>query len=139
MGTWAPDPFGNDAACDWKYTVEESTGLEIIEETLDRVLSAGSDYLEAPDADEGIAAADTVARLRGHFYERNSYTESLDAWIARQTIEVPQEMVERAIQVVDRVLIEPSELLELWQESGSDEWEAQMEALKERLRLPPIK
>jgi hypothetical protein len=110
MGTWANDPFGNDAACDWKYDVEKTTGLQLIEETLDAVLSSEDESLDSTDADLGIAAADTIARLRGHFYARNSYTESLDKWVEKQTCEIPQDLVDHAIRVVDRVLTEPTDL-----------------------------
>jgi hypothetical protein len=140
MGTWSSDPFGNDAACDWKYDVEQSTGLQLIEESLDAVLSSEDESLDSTDAELGIAAAETIARLRGYFYLRDAYTESLDKWVERQTCEVPQDLVDSAIRVVDRVLTEPSDLLELWTESGDpEEWIAQMEALKERLRQPPVK
>ena len=27
MGAWSNDPFGNDTACDWKYSLEESNDL----------------------------------------------------------------------------------------------------------------
>jgi hypothetical protein len=137
MGTWAKDPFGNDTACDWKYDVEKSNGFQLIEKTLQKVLSIGDGYLDSSEADEAIAAADTVARLRGHFGVRNAYTESLDKWVAQQNLQIPQGLVDSAIQVVERVTTEPSELLELWQESGEfDEWKAEMDELKERLERP---
>jgi hypothetical protein len=143
MGTWANDPFGNDAACDWKYDVEKCndlrSGLNLIKATLEKTISAGNEYLEGPDADEGIAAADTVARLRGHFYDRNAYTKSLDEWVARQSGEIPQELVDLALRVVDRVLTPPSEALELWEETGeAEDWKMQLEELKERLHEPPV-
>lgn len=135
MGAWDSDPFGNDTACDWKYEVEESEGLEVIEDTLDTVIATGDDYLEAPEAEEAIAAADTIARLKGRAYIKNSYTESLDAWVAKQKIEVPQELVDKALIVIDRILTEPSELLELWEETGEpSEWRKHLEDLKERLK-----
>jgi len=139
MGAWDSDPFGNDMACDWVYDVEKTTGLELIEKTLDNVLAVGDDYLDSFEAEQGIAAADTIARLRGHFYVRNAYTEALDKWVAKQKVEVPQELVNRAIQVVDRVMTEPSEPLELWEESGGDDWKDHLDALKERLNELPIK
>jgi hypothetical protein len=139
MGTWAADPFGNDTACDWKYDVEKTTGLQLIESTLQRVLAAGDGYLDSSDADQAIAAADTIARLRGHFYVRNAYTESLDEWVEKQRVQIPQQLVDSAIAVIDRILTEPSELLDLWQETGaSEEWEGQMEDLKERLKEAPV-
>jgi hypothetical protein len=98
------------------------------------VLDVGEDYLDATEAEEGIAAADTLARLKGRFYVRNSYTKSLDAWVERHPITPSAELVEAAVQAIDRILSEPSELLELWSEGDSSEWLKQMVALKERLR-----
>jgi len=137
MGAWDSDPFGNDTAGDWKYELEATQGFDFIEETLEKALSSGEDYLEAPDAEEAIAAADTIARLRGHYYTRNAYTESLDAWVAQQTDTVPQDLVELALRTLDRVQTEPSELLELWEESGGEDWKEHMQALKERLQAAP--
>jgi hypothetical protein len=138
MGAWAADPFGNDTACDWKHDVEKTTGYQFIEETLESVTTSGDDYLDSFEDQRAVAAADTVARLRGHFYVRDSFTKSLDEWVAKQTVEVPPDLVELAIAAVDRVLSGPSESLDLWEESGDfEEWKSQMEALKERLRKPP--
>ncbi len=86
MGAWGFDPFGNDMACDWVYDLEKTTGLPFIQETLESVIETGDDYLEAPTAEQAIAACDAIARLKGNFYERNSYTISLDAWVARQQV-----------------------------------------------------
>ncbi len=135
MGAWDTDPFGNDTACDWIYTLEQSEGLELIEETLEKVVSLEDEYLESPDAEEALAAADAIARLKGHAYVKNSYTETLDEWVARQETEVPQDLVDLALQAIDRILTEPSELLELWEESEQFEaWKKQLDDLKGRLK-----
>jgi hypothetical protein len=135
MGAWDCDPFGNDTACDWAYDVEETEDLSFISETLGKIHAAGNDYLEAPDAEEAIAAADTLARLRGKFYVRNSYTESLDQWVANHPITPPKEMLDSAIRAIDRILKEPSEILELWSESGKfEEWRKHLTDIQERLR-----
>jgi hypothetical protein len=132
MGSWANDPFGNDTACDWKYGLDDVDDLSLIEETIQRVLEIGQEYLEAPTAEEAIAAADTIARLRGKFYARNAYTESVDEWVERHRLTPPPELISAATSALDRILREPSELLELWEED--DGWKEQMAALKERLR-----
>jgi len=135
MGAWDTDPFGNDTACDWAYSLEESENLELIEETLARIEAAGDEYIEAPDAEEAIAAADTLARLKGNFYIKNNYTEAADDWVAEQQHPVPQDLVDLAIHVVERVQNEPSELLELWEESGDfDAWKKNLDDLKKRLQ-----
>jgi septation ring formation regulator EzrA len=135
MGAWDTDPFGNDTACDWAYSLEESENLGLIEETLAKIEEAGDDYIEAPDAEEAIAAADTLARLKGKFYAKNSYTEAVDAWVEEQQIDVPQDLIDLAIHAIDRIQVEPSELLELWEESNDFKaWKKQLSALKDRLK-----
>jgi hypothetical protein len=132
MGAWANDPFGNDTACDWAYGLEDADDFSLIEDTIQTVLDAGEEYLEAPSGDEAIAAADVIARLRGKFYVRNSYTESVDSWVAAHPIEPPADLIAKALKALDRILTEPSELLELWE--GNDGWRQHMVALKERLK-----
>ena len=135
MGAWNCDPFGNDTACDWKYDLEETEDLSLILETIAKIHAAGSDYLEAPEAEEAIAAADTLSRLRGKFYVRNSYTESLDNWVASHPLSPSKELLDSAIRAIDRILTEPSELLELWRESEQfGEWKKHLTDLQERLR-----
>jgi hypothetical protein len=132
MGAWANDPFGNDTALDWVSGLEDTDDLSLIETTIQAVLDAGEEYLEAPAGDEAIAAADVLARLKGRFYVRNSYTESIDDWVAAHPIKPSPELISKALQALDRILNEPSELLELWE--GDDDWRQQIAALKERLK-----
>lgn len=134
MGAWSCEPFGNDNAGDWALALEGSDDLSLIEETLRNVVDVGSDYLETHLAEEAVAAADTLARLRGNFYARNPYTEAVDLWVADHPLAPPPELVATAIKVIDRILTEPSEALELWQESEELEaWKTQMADLKARL------
>ncbi len=135
MGTWGNDPFGNDTACDWALELEEVDDLSLIEEAIQRVLDVGNESLEAGVSDAAIAAADTLARLKGNFYAENSYTEAVDQWVTDHPIHPPAALVGAAIRAVDRILTAPSELLELWEASPEVEnWKQQMTALKERLK-----
>lgn len=135
MGTWADDPFGNDSACDWAQNLKEVSDLSFIEETIQRVLDVGDAYLEASTADEAIAAADVVARLGGKFYAKNSYTKSVDGWVVQHQFRPSPELVARALKAIDRIMSEPSELFELWNDGADyDGWKQQMAALKDRLK-----
>ena len=122
MGAWSKESFGNDTACDWAYRLEKCSDLSLVRETIQAVLDAGDEYLEADAASEVIVAVEVIARLRGNFGVRDSYSESTDAWVAAHPQQPPQDLVELAIQALDRILSKPSELLELWEES--DEFEA---------------
>jgi hypothetical protein len=135
MGAWDTDPFGNDTAVDWAYALEESEDFDLIEETLAKIEAAGDEYIEAPDAEEAIAAADTLARLKGKFYVKNSHTEAVDDWVAEQQLTVPPDLIELAVHAIERIQSEPSELLELWEESDDyDSWKKHLDSLKKRLQ-----
>ena len=120
MGTWSHHPFGNDSAGDWAYGLDDAVDLSLVEQTLDRVLEAGDDYLDASDAEEAIAAIELLAKLLGRGTQRDGYTETVDAWVAAHPLPPPPRLTARAIQVLDRILGDDSELAELWAESGDD-------------------
>ncbi len=128
--------FGNDDACDWGGDLRSQEDLSFVEETLDRVIESGEEYLEAPEASEAIAAAEVVARLQGHFGIRNAYTEAVDEWVAAHPIAVPRGVAGKAHAALDRVLTRPSELLELWGESDSfQSWKDTVTELKGRIQM----
>ena len=100
MGTWSHEPFGNDDACDWAYGLAESEGLSLIEESIGRVLEIGEDYLEADVAEEAVAAAEVLAKLLGRGTQRDAYTESIDQWVAAQTLTPSAELRSKAQQAL---------------------------------------
>ena len=135
MGAWGTGIFDNDTACDWIYDLEETNDLSLIESTLDKVLDAGAKYLEAPDAEEALAAAEAVVRLKGNWGIRNSYTETLDKWVKITGLVPTQGLIEKALKVIERVTSGPSELLELWGESDEfTAWEESVRDLLKRLK-----
>jgi hypothetical protein len=134
MGAWGVGTFENDTACDFAGEVAKGSSLAKVEAALDRVLKAGDKYLEAPDASEALAAADIVARLSGNFGDRTPYTEELDKWVERIKIAPSSALLDKARRSIERVLAEPSELLELWQESGEFElWKQSVDGVLVRL------
>lgn len=135
MGTWGVGAFENDGACDHAAGVIDGGGTGLVEEALDRVLETGDDYLEAPEAEEAIAAAEIVARLLGRPGPASDYTAELDAWISRSKPAANSGLAAKAAQAVRRILREPSELLELWQESDDLEtWQTSVYDLLTRLQ-----
>jgi hypothetical protein len=135
MGCWAIDAFGNDDAADWAYGLEERSDLSLVESTLDKVLAVGNgEYLEAPYATEALAAIEVVARLQGHWGERNAYTETVDNWVEKTKLKPSKALVQKAHQAIERILSEQSELRELWQDTEEfDAWRASVEDLKARV------
>lgn len=133
MGAWSKDSFGNDTACDWAYGLEEVSDLGLVGKTIQKVVDSRDDYLEAPDAEEAIAAVEVIARLKGNFGLRDSYTETTDKWVRAHPQQPPPDLVALASQALDRILTPPSELLELWQESAEFEsWKSSVTDLKNR-------
>ncbi|MBX7256466.1 MAG: DUF4259 domain-containing protein [Candidatus Hydrogenedentes bacterium] len=134
MGTWGSGIFENDAAADWAFGLEEAEDLSYVENTLDRVIQAGDEYLEAPDAEEGLAAVEVVARLKGKWGIKSPYSEPVDMWVKKMKFKPSPDLVKKAIAVVNRVVVEPSELLEMWTETDElDEWKDSVAELKSRV------
>lgn len=133
MGAWDHTIFDNDTACDWIYDVEESDDLSVIEETIDKLLECEGNDIEAPEAEEALAAIETITRLIGNGGEKNSYTESLDSWVASHPQEIPQSLIENANKAIGLILSEQSELRELWAESDETGWKKTVVDLQERL------
>jgi Domain of unknown function (DUF4259) len=135
MGAWTHESFGNDDACDWAYELEEADDLSVIESALDAVLAAGSEYLEAPEASQAIAAAEVIARLQGNFGIKDSYSEAVDIWVGKVKLAPTSQLITKTRQALDRIIAEPSELLELWQDSDEgDSWLCAVSELRARIR-----
>lgn len=134
MGAWGTGVFENDTSSDFASAVANGGGIDALSEAIDRVLSSGGNYLEAPDAEEGLAAADIVARLRGSPGQQSTYAAAVDAWVAKSKAVASDELAHKAKQAIARILAEPSELLELWTESDDfDGWKRAVEDVALRL------
>lgn len=132
MGVWGHLAFDNDAANDWAYGLDGVSDLRLVEEAFNRVEAPASEYLEQDEACSALAAIEVLARLRGRPGYTNAYTEKVDRWVAAHPIP-SQELIVRGLSVLDRVLAPQSELLELWEEAGADDWRAAVADLRARL------
>lgn len=134
MGTWGIGSFENDNAVDWTYGLKGKSDLSYVESTLDKVLNLGPGYLEAPDAEEAIAAAEAVARLLGRFAARDAYTKSIDDWVSQVSVRPSPQLIEKARRALERIQQEPSELVDLWNESADAKaWRDSVTALALRV------
>ena len=133
MGAWDVGTFDNDTACDWAYDLEDAEDLSVVSEAFSHVLAVGDEYLDSNDACTGLAACEVVARLKGNWGPRNSYTETVDTWVAAHPQMPPEELVRQASAVIERVVTSPSELLELWEEGDATEWRNAVEDLRRRV------
>jgi len=137
MGTHGTGIFDNDDAWDWVHDFERSTSLGFVERTLNAVIATSSGYLEAPEAQQALAAAEVVARARGHPSPQNLELTAIDQWLVRANPVPSPDLVGKAVLAIERIVAKRSELLELWEEGGvsddSKEWRAIVADLKARL------
>lgn len=132
MGAWGTGHFENDTACDWAYELEGSNDLGVIERTIDAVFE--DTYVDADVGSEALAAIEAIARLRGNWGERDSYTESMDKWVeAHRSLQIPPLLLEKSKSALERIMGPNSELEELWAESDlHSEWRNTVSELGER-------
>src|ERR1700693_363466 len=122
MGAWGVLAFDNDDANDWAYGLEGVSDLSLVESAFAEVESAGAGYLEQGAACNALAACEVIARLRGRPGYTSSYTEKVDRWVAAHRIEPPAGLVTGGGAVIARILGPESELREVWEDAGDEEW-----------------
>jgi hypothetical protein len=128
MGAWGCGNWENDDAGDWVYKLEESTGTDVVKQTLSKI-TAQADYLESPDCCEALAAAEVVAALKGA--PGKDLPEEVQKWVSRNKFS--PELLTLAVQAVTRIKSD-SELKELWEESEStSDWLKAVNDLEARL------
>ncbi|MER7000573.1 DUF4259 domain-containing protein [Streptomyces sp. NPDC000410] len=129
MGTWDVGPFDNDTAADFCGDLDEAAAEEregIIRSTLTGVIDTVG-YLEAPESEEAVAAAALVAAqcLGG---------EPADpVYGPEEPLPDLTGLRDLALQALDRVVTEPSELIDLWTESDGGPWRATINRLRNTL------
>ncbi|MEU7568555.1 DUF4259 domain-containing protein [Streptomyces fradiae] len=134
MGTWDVGPFDNDTAADFCGALDEAAEGEregVVRDALLCVIRT-ADYLEAPEAEEAVAAAALVAaQCPGGDPADSAYgpEEPLPDLTALRG---------PALQALDRVMTEPSELLELWAESDGGPWLASVRRLRDVLLVQEL-
>lgn len=125
--------FDNDEANDWAYDLVDKSDLSLVESAFAEVEAAGAGYLEQGPACNALAACEVIARLRGRSGYTNAYTEKVDVWVKDHPISPPPALVARAEAAIERILGPDSELRELWEEAGDEEWRASVEDLRVRM------
>ncbi|WP_329498071.1 DUF4259 domain-containing protein [Kitasatospora herbaricolor] len=114
MGTWDIGPFDNDTAADFAYTLDEAAPEErenLVRATLVRAIRT-QEYLESPEGAEVVAA---VALIAAQCPGGEPVTTSYGPDEALPTFAADLRML--AIDALDRVLAEESELADLWDEA----------------------
>ena len=137
MGTWGMKAFESDDAMDWVSALEESGDDSAVREALTTAADAPADeYLEAPDGQVALAAAEVVAAATG---QPGDLPDEVVGWVATHASSVVGH-VELARRAIERVMAATnSELRDLWStEEGAAaadvaEWESHVADLRRRL------
>ncbi|MEV7394149.1 MULTISPECIES: DUF4259 domain-containing protein [unclassified Streptomyces] len=126
MGTWDVGPFDNDTAADFGGDLDEAAAGEregIVRAAFVCVIDT-ADYLEAPASDVAVAAAALVAA-------QCPGGEPADpVYGPKEPLPDLTGLRELALRALDRVMTEPSELLELWDEPDGGPWRANVRQLQ---------
>jgi hypothetical protein len=128
MGVWGFLPFENDDALEW-LEVLEAGGAAAVREAL---TSTGDCYVEAPAGRVAMAAAEVASASQGN--PSGDLPENVADWVTAHGAELTVEDVELALQAVERVAGDESELAQLWDDADEPEWRESLEDLSERLR-----
>jgi Domain of unknown function (DUF4259) len=131
MGTWGIGSFENDTALDWIAALALSEDYNIVSDALDLDVTQ-VDYLEIDEGIIAITGAETIAAIIG--CPANNLPEEVVSFADRMRPLPSSELIQRAIDVLDRVLADSSELKELWQASSAfEDWHDQVQQLQRRL------
>ena len=103
-GAWGFLPFENDDALDLLDQLEAGDA-EVVRGAL---ATAGDGYVDAPDGCVAIAAAEITSAAQGN--PPGDLPENAAAWVTAHGREIGPEDVELALQVIERVGGEESEL-----------------------------
>ncbi|MGW3209014.1 DUF4259 domain-containing protein [Streptomyces sp. NPDC001135] len=135
MGTWDIGPFDNDTAADFADCLDEATMEErepMIRKVLIRAADA-TDYLDTPDAERAVAAAALVVAQHP-----DGEPVCSDYGPSQPLPELPADLRTLAVDALDQVVAELSELAELWGEAADGaKWRQDITRLRDILD-PPI-
>lgn len=138
MGSWGMDPFDNDDAGDWAWTLEDGAGPEVVRDALVAATAPASGETEGPDEPDepaeapAVAAAALVAAALG---VPVALPDTMREWLAAQDEGAVRALAPEAVAALDSVLAS-SELADLWDEQGSD-WRDQTRTTRDAIASAP--
>ena len=134
MGTWDIGPFDNDTAADFCGDLDEAAAGEregIVRGILTRVIDTAG-YLEAPESEQAVASAALVAAQ----YPGGEPADPV--YVPEEPLPDLTGLPDLALQALDRVMTDPSELMDLWAESGGGPWCVNVRRLQNVLLPQPL-
>jgi hypothetical protein len=135
MGTWDIGSFDNDTAADFGGALDEAAVEEresMIRSALKRAADP-ADHLDASDGERAVAAAAlVVAQHPGGESACSNYGPS------EPLPKLPADLRALAVDALDQVVSDPSELAELWAEAvNGSKWRKDIARLRDVLD-PPV-
>ena len=134
LRVWGVGGFENEAALRWVEGLEDAIDLEMVENTLEEVieLEEEGDVPGPAPSVHALAAAETVATLADR--PTKQLPEEVRQWCFDNSAIGLAEVQSKAVQAVG-VLLQDSWIRRFFEERGeADEWEAEIEDLRDRLR-----
>jgi hypothetical protein len=130
MGAWGAGTFQNDTAVDWVAQLQESSDDSLLRHAIEPAAAIDGSYLDSGVAAIALAAAEVVAAAKGQ--PGGDLPESLSSWVAQFGSDVGDDLPIPARQAVERIAAS-SELKELWDEAGDNDWNDVVGDLRARL------
>jgi hypothetical protein len=130
MGAWGAGTFQNDTAVDWVAQLQESSDDSLLRRAIEPAAAIDGSYLDSGVAAIALAAAEVVAAAKGQ--PGGDLPESLSSWVAQFGSDVGDDLPIPARQAVERIAAS-SELKELWDEAGDNDWNDVVGDLRARL------
>ena len=133
MGAWGSGIFENDTAMDFVGNLADhpKTADAVLREALETAAHMGG-YLDADEGSEALAAAALVSLAANESPVEPE--PPVDEYVRKIGRHVPDGLAPLAIEAIDRVLGDESELQELWAEQDAvDEWRTEPEAVRRHL------
>lgn len=132
MGDWDVGAFDNDTARQWLRDLLDGESTAPIFRALVTIAKLPkTGYLQAPDCECAIAAAELVVSARGR--PPASMPQEASDWLDVRKFVAGTEVVNMALSVIERILA-GSELKELWSDTDSSkDWLSSVNDLQKRL------
>jgi hypothetical protein len=134
MGNWGTGIFENDTAMDFVGGLGDhpENAENVLREALETAAHMDDGELDSDEGAGALAAAAVVSIAQGD--SPVTPPESLEDNLRQICRHVPIDLAPLAIEAIDKVLGDESELRELWGEAESlDEWQAEAHAVRHHL------
>lgn len=122
MGTWSMEPFGNDTAADWAERLVKTRDLSYLETTLDAILESEGMPLESRSAEEAVAAAEVLAKLRGVGTQSDAYPAAVEHWLRSFQVTPSPELLRKAQRALERIRKDPKLQAEWYEAADAYAW-----------------